>query len=81
MTKILTWIGIILFIIAGAFSIYVGVSTKNYGLIGEGVVFVALCPVLCWLSSLITVGFGKLIETIEEMKDKMEEIDSKISNK
>lgn len=78
LAKVLAWVGIIFFVIVGAFAIYGGVNTANVNMIAEGVLFFAICPFLCWLSSLTMVGFGKLIETNEEMKNKVDEIERKI---
>ena len=78
LAKALAWVGIILSLLIGAFSLYGGINTADANMIAQGIVFFAICPFICWLSSLTMVGFGKLIETNEEMKNKIEEINSKI---
>ena len=78
LAKVLAWIGIIFFVLIGAFALYGGLNTSDYNMLGEGFVFVLIMPVVCWLSSLSMVGFGKLIETNEEMKVQLINLNKKV---
>lgn len=73
LAKVVVWFGIIVCVLVGGLSIYGGLNTNNVDMTAKGVLIFFVGPILCWLSSLTTVGFGKLIETNESMK---EEIDS-----
>lgn len=81
LAKILAWVGIIFFVLVGAVTIYGGLNTYNYVMVGQGVLFALICPVLCWLSSLTAFGFGSLIETNEKMKNDIQELRNTIENR
>ena len=72
--KILVWIGIVVFVLCAAVTLYGGLNTYNYEMIINGVVLLILGPIMCWVSSLTMVGFGKLVETNEEMKSEIEDL-------
>lgn len=74
LAKVLAWVGIIFFILVGVATIYGGLNTYNYVMVGQGILFLIVCPILCWLSSLTAFGFGTLIETNESMKNEVEDL-------
>ena len=80
LAKFVAWLGIIFFVVIGVASTYGGLNTNNYQMIAQGIVFLVVCPILCWLSSLTAFGFGTLIETNEQMKNDIQDLNNTVKD-
>ena len=78
LAKVVAWIGIIFFVLCGAVVLYGGLNTYNYQMIFSGAIMIILCPILCWLGSLMSFGFGKIVETNEASKNRLDSIEEEI---
>ncbi len=83
---VVCWIGIICSCIVGIMFIINGVNAnKNYygggsgaALIVEGLVIIIVGSVSSWLGSLMTYGFGELVENSYNTSQRLQEIEDKI---
>ena len=61
--KVFCWIGIVTFVIIGlVFIIQSQQGWSNGWMLGYGIVFIIAGPLISWLGSILTYGFGELIE-------------------
>ena len=69
MAKFFCWAGIILSIIIGIFLI--SNSSRYQDLTIQGIVVLIAGPICSWLGSLVTYGFGELIERAKSIDEKL----------
>jgi len=67
----LCWIGIGIFVIAGAFIIYFGFKANQAGFMAVGVLVLILGPISSWLSIFILYAFGDLVANVQEIKEQL----------
>ena len=77
--KVVAWVGIILTGGLGLLCIAL-YPTEGVNMLINGILLLITGPLISWLSSLTLVGFGKLVEDNETMKNQINEINSKINN-
>lgn len=67
--KIVAWTGIIFSLVIGVIFIVVGMDLNvNAGVaVGIGVFILVFGPIVSWISSFMLVGFGELIEKVNEI--------------
>lgn len=78
LAKVVAWIGIVLCVLVGGLTLYGGLNTNNVDMTAKGIICFFIGPIVCWLSSLTMVGFGKLIETNESMKQEIESLNKTV---
>ena len=69
MAKFFCWAGIILSVIIGI--IYLSNSNRYQDLTTQGIVILIVGPICSWLGSLMTYGFGELIERAKSIDEKL----------
>ena len=67
----LCWIGIGIFVIAGAFIICFGFKAHQAGFMAVGVLVLILGPISSWLSIFILYAFGDLVSIVQEIKEQL----------
>ena len=67
----LCWIGIGIFVIAGAFMFYFGFKAHHIGFMAIGVLILILGPLLSWLSIFTLYAFGDLVANVQEIKEQL----------
>lgn len=77
--KIVAWLGIVFTALLALITIYGGLNTNDIEMIVNGVVLLIFGPLASWLSSLTLVGFGKLVQTNDEMKNQIERLNDQVN--
>ncbi len=67
----LCWIGIGIFVIAGAFLLYFGFKAHQAGFMAIGVLVLILGPLFSWLSIFVLYAFGDLVANVQEIKEQL----------
>lgn len=70
LASILTWIGIIAYVIAALILIIVGISEDEVLLI-FGIVTLIVGPFVTWISNFFVYGFGELIDKVTDIERNM----------
>ena len=75
LAKVITWLGIILSVIAGIVQISGGSSYSRYGgsnpLFLTGILTIVLGSLAAWISSFLLYGFGELVENSSRIADQL----------
>ena len=78
MAKFFCWAGIILSVIIGI--IYLSNSNRYQDLTTQGIIVLIVGPLCSWLGSLMTYGFGELIERAKSIDEKLSNPNNTLCN-
>ncbi len=72
--KIVCWLGIIMFVLLGLMTAVCGYTVSDYGTPADGaaavvtgILIIVIGSIASWVSSFMMVGFGRLVETNEQI--------------
>ena len=69
LAKVMCWIGIVMSVLSGIMTIVAGASSYDAtSAIVSGVVIIIVGPLLSWIGSFFTYGFGELVENSQYLK-------------
>ncbi len=71
LAKTLCWIGIAISIIFGLAFIIVGIAQKQILISLGGIAVAFIYAIFCWLGSFIMVGYGELVEKVNNIDNKL----------
>lgn len=75
LAKVITWLGIVVGLVAGIGMISSSLHYENLGYpnegIAPGIMYMILIPLSAWISSFLLYGFGQLIEHVASIDAKL----------
>lgn len=81
LAKVCAIIGIILSITIGIITVFVGVYQGEIAIVIIGILEAALLVFLSWLGQVLLYGYGQLIDSNDEIANKLDDVIEVIKNK